>query len=108
MVAADDRIAVGKSLSAAGIVERLQIREVFVTDFPDHFPVRIHFDGLVSVSQIDQRMAVFETDGGNGQFSAARPPRSSMSVANCFMTFHPELFFHFECQQMWGQIIAVR
>src|SRR5258706_210037 len=64
-VAGDDGVAVGQTLGAAGIVEE-RSWQVGVGELPDDFSILVHFDHHVAVGAVDERVAVFESNGGEG------------------------------------------
>ena len=58
-VACDDRVAVGKSLTAAWVCKWF-LGKGLVAHFPNDLTFRIEFDALVAVRKIDQRVAIIK------------------------------------------------
>ncbi len=56
-VARDDRVAIGKSLAAAW-VDKWLFGEVVIGDLPQDLSLRIHFDRLVPMGKIDDRVPI--------------------------------------------------
>ncbi len=62
-VAGDDQIAVWKPLSTAGVFQ-WGVRKVFVGEVPDDLSFEVHLGHGVSVSEIDDGVAVWKPDRG--------------------------------------------
>ena len=76
-ITTDDRITVRQSLTAARIGESTV--NVAVVDSPDNFAGFVELDGLVAVRQVDQRVAVLQTNGGEGPVLSRSPAEFSRS-----------------------------
>ena len=65
VIGGDDRVAVRKSLRAAGIVEWLRWK-IVIRDLPDRLTRRIDFNTQVADCAVDQRVAIVQADRGEG------------------------------------------